>query len=150
MLPCYHDETQAEAAAQAPGLRLPRGPGSHRHVHRVGHGEPVDRLVDEAQPERPLELHDHGRLVAAHADEIAAGDLALDLVALRLEERLDRRVERGLGLGGGRSAGWAGRRAATCGSAAAVRAVAAGELVERLAAGGGRTLRLPGDPRVDA
>ena len=67
--------------------------------------------------------------------------LALDLVALRLEQRLDRRVEGDLGLAGGGH----GRR-----SAARERVVAACERVERLAAGPHLALRLLHDPRVHA
>ena len=48
-------------------------------------------------PERLLQLDDDRRLVTAHAHDIAAADLALDLVALRYEQGLHRGIEVGLG-----------------------------------------------------
>ena len=79
-----HHEPEAQPPAQAPDLGLALRPRAHREVDRVGHRQPVDPLVDQRQGEGPLELHDDRRLVAADADDVAARDLALDLVALPL------------------------------------------------------------------
>ncbi len=67
-----------------------------REVDPLGQCEPVDALQYQRQVEAQLELHDDRRLVAAPGDEVAASDLAFDLIALALEELLYRRIERRL------------------------------------------------------
>ncbi len=64
-----------------------------REVHAVGHRQAVDALEQEREVERALELDDHRRLVAARRDDVTAAHLALDGVALALEEGLDGGVE---------------------------------------------------------
>jgi len=49
--------------------------------------------MQQRERERRLELDDDGRLVAADRDDVGGADLGLDLVTLRLEQRLDRPVE---------------------------------------------------------
>ena len=96
------DEAEAEAPAEPSDGGRPGRPGTHREIDRVGERQPVDALEDEAEAELPFELDHDRRLVAAHRDDVAADDLALDAVALGLEQRLDRTVERHLGQAGPR------------------------------------------------
>ena len=71
----------------------------HRHIDALADREPVDALQQQREREAQLQLDDDRRLVApvvdVAGDEIAAAHLALDLVAARFEEALDRRVELG-------------------------------------------------------
>ena len=74
-----------------------RGPRPDGHVHGVRHRQAVEALEHDREPEHPLELHDDRRLVAAHADDVTALDLALHVVALAGEQPLHRLVQVGLG-----------------------------------------------------
>ncbi len=53
----------------------------------------------QRQVEAQFELDDDRRLVATPSDEVAASDLAFDLVPLPFEELLYRRIERRLQVG---------------------------------------------------
>jgi hypothetical protein len=90
-------EPAAERAHVRPvraGARAMAAAGSpDRQVHAIREREPGDALEQQAEVERELELDDHRRILAAGGDDVAPADLGLDVVALRFEERLDRRIE---------------------------------------------------------
>jgi hypothetical protein len=50
-------------------------------------------LQYQREAEAQLQLDDHQRFVAAPSDDVAAPDLALDLVAAPFEKRLDWRIK---------------------------------------------------------
>src|SRR5690606_24544271 len=63
----------------------------------VGDAGTIDSLQHQVEVEGELELadDDDGRIGGAEAEQIAGADLALDLIAGRFEESLDRLIERG-------------------------------------------------------
>ena len=94
------DEAQAEEPAQLAHARiaLPAAAASrcaHGKPDLVAGRRPVDGLQHEVEGEGELQLADDhdGRLALAECHEIAAADLALDLVAELFEEALDRKIE---------------------------------------------------------
>ena len=101
-------QPQSEPAAQLadlgplrrerPAASTPLG-SRHRQIDPLGQRQPVDALQHQWQVEAQFELDHDRRLVAAPGDEVAASDLALDLVALTFEELLYRRIERRLQVG---------------------------------------------------
>ena len=84
-----------DASALAAPDRAGRGLQRHRdrEVDLLGEGQPIDALEHERQGEGGLELDDHGRLITSLGHEVTPSHLCLDLVALGLQEGLDRRVE---------------------------------------------------------
>jgi hypothetical protein len=97
----HGDQAEAEAAAELrTGLQRgqERTPLAARHgdINGIGEREAVDRLVKQRQGEAGLQLDDDGRLVAAHGHDIGGADLRLHLVALPLQQLLDRRIKVGL------------------------------------------------------
>src|SRR6266851_3754724 len=67
---------------------------SNSEIDPLGQCQAVDALQDQRQVEAELELDDDRRFVTAPSDDVAALDLALDLVTLEFEELLDRRIKR--------------------------------------------------------
>ena len=98
-------EAEPEPAAEvthvaAMNRRAPRPAAArpaHREIDAIGEREPVDALQDKREPEAQLQLHDHRRLVAPRAHDVAAAHLGLDVVSLTLQEGLDCGVQVGLG-----------------------------------------------------
>ena len=86
------------SGASGPPRRMPLG-SRDREIDPLRQRQPVDALQYQRQVEAQFELDDDRRLVAAPGDEVAASDLALDLVALPFEELLYRRIERRLQVG---------------------------------------------------
>jgi hypothetical protein len=62
-------------------------------IDTIRERKPVHALEHEGEVELELQLDDDRRLVTARPDGVTAPDLALDLVALSLEKRLDGRIE---------------------------------------------------------
>ncbi len=60
-------------------LRMFLGPGADREIDRVGERQPVDPLQNQAEPEGTLQLDDHRRLAAAHADHVTSPHFAFTL-----------------------------------------------------------------------
>src|SRR5262249_37975912 len=82
----------------------------HRQVDAIGEREAIDALEHEREIEGELQLDDDRRLNAARRDDVAAADLALDVVPLGRQEPLDGGIQSrlprpgvagGAGMGGG-------------------------------------------------
>jgi hypothetical protein len=73
-------------------LEPPPRPARHGEIDIVADRKPRDALVKQRQRKARLELHDHRRPAIAERHDIGGPHLGLHLVALRLEERLDRRI----------------------------------------------------------
>jgi ribosomal protein L28 len=76
-------------------LESPPRPARHGKIDVVADREPRDALVKQRQRKPRLEFHDHRRPAIAKRHDVGGPHLGLHLVALRLEERLDRRIELG-------------------------------------------------------
>ena len=94
------DEAQADEPAQLAHARIALSAaaasrGAHRKPDLVAGRCPVDGLQHEVEGEGELQLANdhHVRLALPECHEIAAADLALDLVAELFEEALDRKIE---------------------------------------------------------
>src|SRR5262249_33216354 len=100
---CRIDGHQAEAKATAElahravvrrgGLAAVADAARHGKIDGIAERQALDALEHERQVEAQLQLDDDERFLAASRDEIAAPDLALDVVALPLEEALHRQIE---------------------------------------------------------
>src|SRR5262249_42345280 len=103
---CRIDRHQAEAEAAAElahravvrrgGLAAVADAARHGKIDCIAERQALNALEHEREVEAQLQLDDDERLLAAPRDEIAAPDLALDVVALLLKEALHRGVEIGL------------------------------------------------------
>lgn len=70
-------------------------PARHRDIDRVGDGEPVDALQDQADGDACFQLDDHGGVLTAHPDHVAFPDLPFDRIALVFQQGFDRLIEVG-------------------------------------------------------
>jgi len=89
-----------------PPHRRNRPPRLYREgqINLVRHILPPDALQDQRQVERRLQLDDDQFVRAAHADHVAIGNLAFDVIALPFQEGFDGRIQIGFaqaGHGGG-------------------------------------------------
>ena len=99
----HRQQSEAEQVTEPDRPCVPdaaAGAGRDGQPDHVGERHPVHALQHEVEGEAELQLDDRERCghTRAHADDVTAVDLALDLVAARFEESLHRGVEHRLGL----------------------------------------------------
>jgi len=109
---CDAQQPEAEETTELANTRIAFSPipacGPDRKPDLVTGRHSVHRLQEQIQVEPEFQLpNGHHGPVLAQADQVAAADLAFDLVTEALEKPLDRRIERGL-------EAWAGVGAGAC------------------------------------